>query len=271
MPAFDPHFRPGTPAAPRRLDHLRLVPPQPLPRPLPSARPVACPACQDAGYLRVAAPVGDPQFGALVACECRRTPQATPARRAHGTLAVFGAQTFAHFDPTIPGAAPALAQAQAYAAAPGGWLLITGGIGAGKTHLAAAIGHAVLARGTEVYFVEGADLLDQLQAAFDPGRESPDLAWWEGLRAVPLLILDGLEAAGPLPWVHERFTQLLEGRYTRRLPTVLTTYGGEDTLDPRLVSRLRDPRLVQVLRLATEDYRRQAHPFIPSAQFAAEV
>lgn len=259
MPAFDPHFRPGSPVAPRRPDHLRLVPPKPLPPPLPNPRPVACLVCQDAGYLRVAAPVGHAQFGALVACECRRAQPDLPTRRAHGTLAVLSGQTFAAFDPTVSGAAPALTQAQAYAADPRGWLLIAGGIGAGKTHLAAAIGHAALARGTDVHYVEGADLLDQLQAAFDPSREFPDRAWWEGLRAVPLLILDGLEVASPLPWVQERFTQLLEGRYTRRLPTVLTTYGGADTLDPRLISRLRDPRLVQVLRLTTEDYRRRSH------------
>jgi DNA replication protein DnaC len=173
-------------------------------------------------------------------------------------LAVLDALTFARFDPTVPGAAPALAQAQAYAAAPTGWLLIEGEIGAGKTHLAAAIGHAALARGAAVCYVEGADLLDQLRAAFDPGREAPDLAWWEGLRAVPLLIIDDIDAASPIPWVQERFTHLLEARYTRRLPTVLTTYGAWDTLDPRLVSRLRDARLVQGLRLATGDYRRRS-------------
>jgi DNA replication protein DnaC len=176
---------------------------------------------------------------------------------------VLSAQTFADFDPTVPGAVPALAQAQAYAAEPHGWLLIEGGIGAGKTHLAAAIGHAALARGTEVYLVEGADLLDQLQAALDPGREFPDLSWWEWVRAVPLLIVDGIDAGSPIPWVQERVTQLLEGRYTRRLPTVLTTYGGWETLDPRLVSRLRDARLVQHLRLAAEDYRRRASAGVP--------
>jgi DNA replication protein DnaC len=219
--------------------------------------------CQDAGYLRVAAPVGHPQFGALVVCACRHPShpdQAAAPRRARGTLAVLHAQTFAHFDPSIPGAAPALAQAQAYAADPNGWLLIEGGIGTGKTHLAAAIGHAALGRGTEVYFVEGADLLDQLQAAFDPGRACPDLAWWEGLRAVPLLIVDDMDAVSSFPRAQERFTQLLEARYARRMPTVLTTYGGWDTLDPRLVSRLRDARLVQLLRLAAEDYRRQPPP-----------
>ena len=110
--------------------------------------------------------------------------------------------------------------------------------------------------------MDGADLLDQLQAAFDPGREFPDLAWWESLRAVPLLIVDDIDAVSPFPWVQERFTQLLEGRYTWRLPTVLTTYGDWDTLDPRLVSRLRDARLVQVLRLATEDYRRRSLPLV---------
>mgnify|MGYP000563171534 CR=1 FL=1 len=62
----------------------------------------------------------------------------------------------------------AYAAALRFAERPEGWLLFMGGYGCGKTHLAAAIAHARLARGDSVFFIVVPDLLDYLRATFRP-------------------------------------------------------------------------------------------------------
>jgi DNA replication protein DnaC len=86
--------------------------------------PAACPRCRGQGYLRLGAPVGHPDFGRIVPCGCRQPAgAAAPHPGLPGdTLAVFAAQTFASFDPAVPGTAAACAVCQAYAGAPSaGW------------------------------------------------------------------------------------------------------------------------------------------------------
>ena len=58
-----------------------------------------------------------------------------------------------------------------FAEEPEGWLLLQGGNGCGKTHLAAAIANRALNRGRRVFFAAVPELLDHLRSTFSPARE----------------------------------------------------------------------------------------------------
>ena len=117
-----------------------------------------CPICGGAGFLRRDVPVDHPDFGRAIPCDCKRreTQQAeVDSLRSSSGLAHLSQMTFASFRPDGIGLNPdkrknlhqAFDCAREFAAEGKGWLLLKGGYGCGKTHLAAAIANDRLARG----------------------------------------------------------------------------------------------------------------------------
>jgi len=148
----------------------------------------------------------------------------------------------------------ALKAAQQFAENPRGWLVITGPYGVGKTHLAAAIGHATMDRGYETTFVVIPDLLDHLRATFSPNSTISLDRRFEQVRTAPLLILDDLGTQATSPWVKEKLYQLFNYRYNAELPTVITTSESMNEMDPRLRSRMLDKRLCQIYAVTAPPY-----------------
>jgi DNA replication protein DnaC len=146
--------------------------------------------------------------------------------------------------------------ARRFAERPEGWLLLLGGYGCGKTHLAAAIAHARLARGDAVLFIAIPDLLDYLRATFNPTSEVGYDERFEMTRQAPLLVLDDLGAQASTPWAQEKLYQIFSYRYNARLPTVITTNQHLDEIEIRVRSRLSDPSLVQIVTILAPDFRR---------------
>lgn len=218
-----------------------------------------CPQCKGAGWLRVDAPVGDPRFGRLYPCVCRT--QATEQRNLEdlyrlSNLDAFQTKVFVNFDPEAPGASEAYYAAADYATHPEGWLLILGGYGTGKTHLAASIANYVVQdHQMQVYFAVAPDLLHYLRAAYAPGAETSYDERFEQIRSVYLLVIDDLGAEQSTPWAVEKLYQIFNYRYNNRLPTVVTSNEDLDRLDPRIRSRLCDPDLCRHVFMAGGDYR----------------
>ncbi|MGD2146323.1 MAG: ATP-binding protein [Anaerolineae bacterium] len=131
-------------------------------------------------------------------------------------------------------------KAYAYAESPQDWLVFTGTYGCGKTHLAAAIANFQAARGYPVLFVVVPDLLDHLRATFNPHSTIPFDKRFEEVRRAPLLVLDDLGTESATPWAREKLYQIFDYRYNARLPTVITTAGKVDEIDPRLATRMLD-------------------------------
>ncbi len=152
-------------------------------------------------------------------------------------------------------------QALAFAEHPDGWLLFMGPHGAGKTHLAAAIANYRRQRGETPSFVVVPDLLDYLRRGFaaEDGRQHDA---FDEIRAAQLLILDDMDTQTGIPWVRDRLFQLLNFRYTARLPTVITTALALDDLGERLASRLVDPAVCSMILLGQP--QRAAEPLGPS-------
>jgi DNA replication protein DnaC len=218
------------------------------------------------GYIRQDVPVGHPNFGKVFPCTCRMEEiqsHRETTLRSLSNLDALERFTFDSFNPEGHGLSPerqrnlrhAYDVALDYARRPDGWLLMIGGYGSGKTHLAAAIANYVLERGTVPLFVTVPDLLDHLRAAYAPTTAQPYSERFEQVRSTPLLILDDLGTENATPWALEKLFQLLNYRYMSRLPTVITSNHELDRIEPRLRSRLADPELVEMVTILAPDFR----------------
>ncbi|RLC89488.1 MAG: DNA replication protein DnaC [Chloroflexi bacterium] len=245
-----------------------------------------CPICGGLGYIRLDVPLGHPDFGKLFPCACRAAEireRRTEALRTISNIAALDRFTFETFRPEGQGLSPdrqhnlrwAYDLAHAFAAHPEGWLVLRGGYGCGKTHLAAAIANACVAQGLPVLFLTVPDLLDHLRAAFSPSAGQTYDERFEEVRTAPLLILDDLGIEQSTSWALEKLFQLLNYRYMSRLPTVITTNHELEELEPRLRSRLADPDLVQLVTILAPDYRQagmeQTHSGLNTLPLYAEM
>jgi DNA replication protein DnaC len=150
----------------------------------------------------------------------------------------------------------AVATAGAYAEKPAGWLVLTGTYGCGKTHLAAAIANLQVASSRPApMFVVVPDLLDHLRATFSPASSITLDRLFDQVRSAPLLVLDDLGTESATPWAREKLFQLLNHRYSARLPTVITTSSEIDKIDARLRSRMLDSTRCTVFPILAPSYR----------------
>lgn len=225
-----------------------------------------CPICGGVGWLRRDLPVGHPEFGQLTQCICKQNEiNRTAQRRLYNAsnLEAFNKMTFSSFsvqgrlglgDEQIRSLQYALSQAQQFAAAPRGWLALMGTYGCGKTHLAAAIANACVEFGMTTLFLTVPDLMDWLRNSFDSNDTNFEQRF-EEIRNVGLLVLDDLGAQNTTKWANEKLFQIIDHRYARKLPLVVTTNLTLEDLDDRIRSRLQDPDLCTRVRISAPDYR----------------
>ncbi|MGD2103569.1 MAG: ATP-binding protein [Anaerolineae bacterium] len=231
----------------------------------------ACPICQGLGYVRADVPVDHPDFGKLVPCSCRLaelSERRVSALRTLSELEVLERMTFESFAPEGHGLPPekrenlrwAYDEARAYAKDPQGWLVLKGGYGCGKTHLAASIANHLIQRGTPVLFITVPDLLDHLRATFAPTdgdqHGQPFQVRFHEIRTAPVLILDDLGTESTTTWAQEKLYQIFNHRYNAQLPTVITTNHELEDIPVRLRSRVVDPDLTTIVSIKAPDYRR---------------
>ena len=144
--------------------------------------------------------------------------------------------------------------AKEFAAQPDGWVVFQGLNGCGKTHLAAAIANHRIALGEPVLFLVVSDLLDFLRSAFGPESRVSYSKSFEEIKKSPLLILDDYGEQGSTPWARSKLFQLMNYRYNARLPLVVTTSLALDDIEPRVISRLADPRIGTVFNIMAPHY-----------------
>jgi DNA replication protein DnaC len=225
-----------------------------------------CPICGGVGFIRQDLPIDDPEFGKLKPCVCQqhKTTRAAQARLYQmSNLESFKKMTFESFsvqgrmglgDEQIFSLQNSLNHARQFAASPKGWLLLSGSYGCGKTHLAAAIANTCVEYGMATLFLTVPDLLDWLRYSYD-STDSTFEQRFEEIRNVNLLVLDDLGAQNATPWAAEKLFQIIDYRYIRRLPLVVTTNQRLEDLDDRIRSRLQDPELSTHVSITAPDYR----------------
>ncbi len=217
-----------------------------------------CPICKGAGWIRVEVPVGDPFFGRAIKCECliaKLEQQRFEELQRMSALDPFRDKTFENFDPRVPGTQEAYEAARRFARDPHGWLVLRGGYGCGKTHLAAAIANEAARHNVQVLFHVVPDLLDHLRSAFAPTSTIQYDELFEGVRTSHLLVLDDLGTESATPWAQEKLFQIINYRYNYQFPTVITTNRRIDTIDERIQSRISDQALCRIVEITASDYR----------------
>ena len=225
-----------------------------------------CPICGGVGFLRQDLPIDHPDFGKLKPCVCQqhKTNQAAQVRLYQmSNLDSFKKMTFETFsvqgrlglgDDQIFSLQNALSNARQFAASPKGWLMLSGSYGCGKTHLAAAVANTCVEYGMGTLFLTVPDLLDWLRYSYGSTDASFEQRF-EEIRNVGLLVLDDLGAQNTTPWAAEKLFQVIDYRYIRRLPLVVTTNQRLEDLDDRIRSRLQDPELSTHVSITAPDYR----------------
>ncbi len=240
---------------------------QPAPRQHDLPGDPNCPHCHGMGFLRQDLPVGHPDFGKIEICVCR---QGQVAQQIHtrlfamSNLDQLSHLTFENFQTRgHVGLRPAQAdslelahnQARQFAQSLNGWLLIQGGYGCGKTHLAAAIANFAVGMGVPTLFITVPDLLDSLRFAYsDP--EATFEERFEEIRTAPLLVMDDFGTHNATEWAQEKLFQIINYRYINRLPLVVTTNLMLEEIEGRIRSRLEDPQLVTRVHMRVPDYRK---------------
>lgn len=184
----------------------------------------------------------------------------------------FRQRVFQTFVTDTPARKKAYSVAKAYAdnfekhLEDGTGLYIEGTNGTGKTHLAAAIAMQLMTEYQIPCICKTAgDLLLDIKSAFDSGSTSErDIL--SVYKEVSLLIVDDLGKEQCTDWSISTLYSILNERYEKMLPTIVTTnYNSDDlvrALTPKgydnykataIISRLRE--VSQVLTMAWEDYR----------------
>jgi DNA replication protein DnaC len=123
--------------------------------------------------------------------------------------------------------------------------------GNGKTHLAASIVNYRDGEGDKVILGTVPDLMDYLRESF--AGSSSYHRRFEILRSIGMLMIDDLKTDGLTSWSKEKIFQILDYRYVRKLPTVITL-PDLSAVEPRLRFKLLDKRVCHLLKIQVEAY-----------------
>ncbi len=223
------------------------------------------PICGGLGMLRYNVEIDHPNFGKMYRCPNHDTidDERLNTLRKISNLDAFIDKRFENFfidaamltEQEQQSLTMAFELGTQFSQHPQGWLLLEGAYGSGKTHLAAATGNVLVENGDPVVFITAPDLLDHLRSTYSTGAETTYDETFDRLRNVRVLILDDLGVENPSPWAQEKLFQLLNHRYSYKLPTIITTNMDIDRLDARLRSRLLDEEFTKRVKITAPDYR----------------
>jgi DNA replication protein DnaC len=132
-------------------------------------------------------------------------------------------------------------------------LLIYGGVGNGKTHLANAAAIYLNQQGQDCRYFVVPDLLSSLKGAIAQGEDID--AQINVIREYANLILDDYKPSLETPFDQDTIEQIITHRYAFLLPTVLITNEPWDALPERIVSRFKEPGIGRVVYNRGNDYR----------------
>ena len=121
-------------------------------------------------------------------------------------------------------------------------LLLIGTPGVGKTTLAYAVAWEFLEEGSSVLYFQTEELLNELQANLEDGKEFGRI--WARLRNCDLLILDDIGAHNPTKWRDSQLDALIDFRYREQAPILLTA--NKVDLSDRITDRIKEGRTAMI-------------------------
>lgn len=138
-------------------------------------------------------------------------------------------------------------------------ILLTSGVGTGKTMLACYILKTILHAGFSGEIVTTIDMLDKIRQSYNPSTNA-DTTYINKLCNIDLLILDDIGTEKMTDWAYERIYKVINHRYTSNKATLFTTNCDLrqllDILGERMVSRIAEMTKKRVFKFTNEkDWR----------------
>jgi DNA replication protein DnaC len=189
--------------------------------------------------------------------ECRREQQAFSALRGARVPQRYQDRTLENYVADQPGQVTALNACRAYVrdfdehASAGRCLLIVGTTGAGKTHLACAIGNALMSLRRTVLFCTVSELMDEFGATWRRDAQHAERDVVQAFAAADLLILDDVGVQNGSNAEQITLYRVIDARYRLGKPTLVSSNldldGTRKALGDRSFDRLREGGATVVL------------------------
>jgi len=211
-----------------------------------------CPICHGDKVIHPLLESGMPDYHRFVPCKCAEKEIEKDRFNRLQKYSNLGTLSRLTFDKLLPEGRKykgnnlydfktAYDEALQFAKSPRGWLIISGPIGSGKTHLSCAIANYRIEQNEPVFYIEAADLLDHLRATYYPESEINYDALFNQIRNSPLIVIDNLNVFSMTPWAKEKLRQILNYRFNEQLPSVITSETTAVELEKSLQCHLTDP------------------------------
>jgi DNA replication protein DnaC len=185
-----------------------------------------CPLCEGTGWKAIV----KGKDRRVTRCDCQLRARAESLLAAARITKRYEHCELSNFEFEGPQIAVAPARMAAYrfvedySPTDGSGLLLVGGIGTGKTHLAVGLLKAlILERSAACIFYDYRELLKQIQNSYNPSEQTTELGLLRPVFDAEVLVLDELGAVKPTEWVWDTVSLILNTRYNDSRATIITT------------------------------------------------